>query len=365
MGSIRKLPSGRYQAQVWVTDPVTQKRRHPKKSFDREKDAKDWIREMEASPATAQGTVADMLDRYMNRAEGFEPSTRRVNTNMAKYLAGLHDVALEDLNVARVEAHFAGLIRSGGRKGQGLAPSTAQRAYKVLRAAVKNDVRLGYLPRNVIEGVRLAPVPKSKPQAVSSEDIGKFLAELTVWPMLEAFVLLGATSGMRRQELCAITWDKVTAEWDDEAGEWVDATVLVDQAWAKDENLVQYLKPTKTHDVRVLSIDSDTYALLETMRQPSGWVFSDDGGKTAWDLDVATQRVIKTAARVGVKATIRGLRHSVATYLLSEGMSAVAVAHRLGHANPAMTLNVYAEHLPSDDREAAEKMARRLKRDAE
>jgi integrase len=48
------------------------------------------------------------------------------------------------------------------------------------------------------------------------------------------------------------------------------------------------------------------------------------------------------------------LRHSVASILLSSGHSLRAVSQRLGHANPALTLKVYAHRLPGDDGKLAD-----------
>ncbi len=52
------------------------------------------------------------------------------------------------------------------------------------------------------------------------------------------------------------------------------------------------------------------------------------------------------------------LRHSVASLLLSKGHSLRAVSQRLGHANPTMTLRVYAHCMPNDDAQLAEGLAR-------
>jgi integrase len=48
--------------------------------------------------------------------------------------------------------------------------------------------------------------------------------------------------------------------------------------------------------------------------------------------------------------------HCVATRMLSTGADVRTVAGRLGHANPSVTLNVYAQLLQSD-RRAAEDLA--------
>jgi integrase len=55
-----------------------------------------------------------------------------------------------------------------------------------------------------------------------------------------------------------------------------------------------------------------------------------------------------TAARKFPKVTFGGLRHTHASALLASGIDVVKASHRLGHASPKVTLQVYA-HLVSDD----------------
>lgn len=58
--------------------------------------------------------------------------------------------------------------------------------------------------------------------------------------------------------------------------------------------------------------------------------------------------------------TLHDLRHTHATLLLSDGVPIAAVAARLGHADPSITLGVYAHALPADDARAAEAAERLL-----
>ncbi len=54
---------------------------------------------------------------------------------------------------------------------------------------------------------------------------------------------------------------------------------------------------------------------------------------------------------------LHDLRHYVATRLLASGIDVRTVAGRLGHRNPATTLNVYAHFVPEADEEAASALA--------
>lgn len=52
------------------------------------------------------------------------------------------------------------------------------------------------------------------------------------------------------------------------------------------------------------------------------------------------------------------LRHSHATVLLRLGVPVHVVAKRLGHRDPSVTLNVYADAIPDDDDRAVDTFAR-------
>lgn len=57
---------------------------------------------------------------------------------------------------------------------------------------------------------------------------------------------------------------------------------------------------------------------------------------------------------------LHDLRHTSATLLIAEGTDIETVAHRLGHNDPSVTLNVYGHALPAKDKEAADTLARVL-----
>ncbi len=53
------------------------------------------------------------------------------------------------------------------------------------------------------------------------------------------------------------------------------------------------------------------------------------------------------------KVTFHALRHSHASALIAAGLDVVAVSRRLGHASPALTLNIYSHLFENKDDQAA------------
>jgi integrase len=95
--------------------------------------------------------------------------------------------------------------------------------------------------------------------------------------------------------------------------------------------------------------------------EPDDLLFTDiDGGpmhpmnySNAWK---------NCAASIGFPAlTYHCLRHTHASQLIGAGIDVVKIAHRLGHASPTVTLNVYAHLFDKDDSAAAEAINAALK----
>ena len=60
---------------------------------------------------------------------------------------------------------------------------------------------------------------------------------------------------------------------------------------------------------------------------------------------------MRSAGLSGV--SLHSLRHSHASELLSQGAPITAVAERLGHASPNVTLGIYCHPLPADNQATA------------
>jgi integrase len=64
------------------------------------------------------------------------------------------------------------------------------------------------------------------------------------------------------------------------------------------------------------------------------------------------------ANTIGLETTaLHSCRHAVATTMLSAGVDPRTVADHLGHASPAVTLDVYSAAVPARSRAAVEALA--------
>lgn len=75
--------------------------------------------------------------------------------------------------------------------------------------------------------------------------------------------------------------------------------------------------------------------------------------------DFVTRTFASLTARSPLpRLKLHELRHTHATLLLRDGVPVHVVAKRLGHKDPSVTLNTYADAIPDDDDRAVETFAR-------
>ena len=81
-----------------------------------------------------------------------------------------------------------------------------------------------------------------------------------------------------------------------------------------------------------------------------GFVFSDDGGVTAWKPNRVTKAFVRHRRAAGLREfRLHDLRHFMATEMLHAGIPLPVVARRLDHQRPSTTLNCYAQAVPGAD----------------
>ena len=90
---------------------------------------------------------------------------------------------------------------------------------------------------------------------------------------------------------------------------------------------------------------SDYANLGLVFAQPNGQLYSPDR------VGARVKECLVAAGLAGV--SLHSLRHSHASELLSQGAPITAVAERLGHASPNITLGIYSHALPADNQAAA------------
>jgi len=312
-------------------------------------------------------TVAEWLDEWLEAHKvELKPSTvysyRQKVACLKAVLGGEQVQALSPMMLTKA---FAKLSESGGHEGKPLSPRSVQYARAVLRKALNDAVTERLIPLNPVVGSK---APKSvKPQHVTwtgGQQRG-FLAavEDTRWAIVWTLAL---ATGMRRGELCALDWAHV---------DLTKGLILVERS-ATQLGQEVVTTDTKNHESRSVALDPHACGALRAWRtrqaaerlewgpaytNPDDLVFTWENGARVLP-DYLTKQFLKEQKGIeGLpRMTLHGTRHTHATTLLREGVPVHIVSKRLGHKDPSVTLNVYADAIPKDDDRAVEIYAKAI-----
>ena len=369
-GSMRQRGSDSWQLRVHARrDPLTGRKRYIARTFrgtkrEAAKALAALIVDADrlAPHAARKGSVEDLLREWLEHASSsFSPltvSTTRQYMETA-IIPGIGAIPVSKLTPADLDRFYRQLLKYGAGHGP-YAPATIRRVHGIVRRALTQGVRWGWISHNPAIDASPPRVPANEISPPTPEELARlFRLARDTDPSLATFILLAASTGARRGELIALRWRDVDLEHGllrIERGIVLAHGHLVEQG-------------TKTHQSRRVTLDPDTVAALLDHKHaseanasatgsaltPDSFVFTNaPDGSSPWRPDSTSRAFRVLCSRAGVSdVRLHDLRHYVATRLLTAGIDVRTVAGRLGHRNPATTLNVYAHFVPETDSEAA------------
>lgn len=221
------------------------------------------------------------------------------------------------------------------------------------------------------------------------EQTDRFLAVTeTAGPQLAALYQLAIDAGMRKSELIGLRWSDVL--FDSQQVRVAQQLIKGPQRRGGATIREPLFDAPKSGKARIIDISPKTMGLLRThkahqaelkMKHRLTYHDYDLVFAKEWDFAKPWNHVLRRndvlgdplqiignrefgglIKQAGVKRiTFHGLRHTSATLLLMIGQPVKVVSERLGHADPEITLRIYAHVLPGMQKEAATQLAELLK----
>jgi integrase len=340
MASIKKRPNGRWRARY-----RDGKGKEPTKTFDRKTDAQDWLDQQTAalvtgqyvSPRAGKETFRAYAEEWRGRQLHRERTAETFESILRLHLyPTLGAMPLDSIRKSTVQT----LVKSWAAKAE---PTTVETRHTVLAMVMKAAVGDRRIHESPCAGVKL-PAKKARSALVpiTTEIVVAMAAAMS--EHLQAFVTVGAGTGMRRSELCGLTVDRV---------DFLRKTIRVDRQLAKGSgDEPTWCEPKTVASDRLIPVaDVVIKALAAHMKDypthRSGLIFTSAIGTplrpstlwTAWH---------RAAKAVGTDATPHDLRHYYASVQIRGGQSIKVLQALLGHKSATETLDTYG-HLMGDE----------------
>jgi len=268
-------------------------------------------------------------------------------------VAGLGDIWLQKLTPQQVQSFLTKKLADG------LSPKYVREMLGVLRLALNNAVKWGYLSRNVCELVTRPRVPKHEIAPLTLEQARRFRQHIQ-GHRYEVLITMAVVTGMRRGELLSLRWSDIDFQ----------------------RNILQVLhtvdrfaghgyvegEPKSAAGVRSIRLPAFLVDMLKQHRaeqlvrksrvkiwEERDLVFPNSRGGYLHPnhLGEAFRTLLEQAGLPAIR--FHDLRHSAATILLSMGVNIKVIQEMLGHSDISITLRVYGHLLPSMQQEAVDK----------
>jgi integrase len=326
-----------------------------------------------------QITVSEYLDTWIqSHAMQIKPRSLTDYKNCIRlYIRPrIGRMRLQAVRPATITRLYHDMLTSGGHDGGQLAVSTVIHTHAILRKAFHDAVIVDELiPSNPVERAKRPKSPPDAPGTVWSPAQLRTFLTAARHHRLFAYYHVAAYTGARRGELLNLRWSDV-----DLSGKKI--TIAGSAAIIEGERIEG---TTKSGRSRTVTIDDETVSVLKEHHKAQAadrlltgesWRGADNACVfvTGWGEPIYPDtvgwlmtKIIRTHnnPKEGPKpaeplphARVHDLRHIHATTLLLAGVPVHVVAARLGHADPAITLRVYAHVINAAETAAADVFAR-------
>lgn len=335
--------------------------------------------EQKTRAPTAKMTVAEYLDYWLEHYAA--QLAKRTAENYAEYVRyyikpHIGSVPLDKLTRHQIQSFYAELEKNGRRKvpaadsarqaakpnpwGAGLSPTTVFNIHRVFKGALKQAVIWEFVSKNPADGVK-PPQPDEREHRILSVEELALVLSAAAETQIFLPVLLGWSVGLRRGEICGLRWQDVDLKNGIAAIRHTLVRVSTGNLIFKPPKTKSGRRSVKLAALLVEALTREGEKLRECRRvlgssyNPHNLVVCRANGSPVNPTTIYQQFQTLLERLELPRIAIHDLRHTHATHLLQQGINVKVVAERLGHADPGITLRVYAHVLQSMQAEAADR----------
>jgi ATP-dependent helicase/nuclease subunit A len=331
------------------------------KTFNTREEAKKGEREFLSNldkgiKPTSNISFVEYGQRYIDSLDGISPRTKHSYQQKFEYL----------------KPHFKGKIKSFNnddikealktiKAEHNLSNRSMNHIFKIMKR-IFQQAHLNNLIEKDMSGTFLKTtgyrIDKVKPKVLTLDEQNRFIKYLSdrqdkklkdnsfsLFAKQEyIFGLVALATGMRRGELSALSWENID----------LDAKTINVKLAVSYCNKQEVLGKPKTHaGIRLVALDDFTCSELRKYKlflrtyfmsaSLNSWIFPKHDGLTRTPVTSWCQRISKVFKALDIKHSLHSLRHTHASNMLTNNYPLIQLSHRLGHADPSITLSIYAK----------------------
>lgn len=356
----RRTGKGLTRYELFTTvgdDPTTGKRRHVRRRFRTEREARDALAEVlhEASKGTFVArkklTVAEAVDDFIAARHNLRAtSLSKLTYDLGVLKQFYGDMSLQQLTKAHIDRMVTTLIAGGtttpnGRKRKAWGSRSVNKVIVATARLLEDAHRQGHVPRNVAAHVNRVASTHQSLDTFTQTEVQRLLAALKDDRLAHAWHL--ALSGLRRGEIAGLRWSDV----DFDSATLTIANNRVSAGGRSVEN-----DPKSFTSRRTLPLPERLVVALRDARErqrqeraeagsaygSGAYVVSNEVGDP-YSPAVLSRYWRDTLAGVGMRhLKLHGARHTAATLMHLEGVPVAVIAAWIGHKDASLTMKLYA-----------------------
>ena len=337
---------------------VTKTRRVTGTYTEATKQLRSFIVEIEGGVAGAKlgVTFADECERFLaaRRASGNYSANRMAGLEAGLKAACMHlgHADFAEVTPRMIDQMVAAMRAGDSLSGKPLSGTYTKSVVKQVSLVYKQAIKEGRLARNPCDGCSVPKRDTAPRAAMRESELKAFVAELDATDEHDFAWRLAATLGLRRGEICGLSWGDVDLD---------ERTVAVAHSFDRAGNLKS---PKTGAGRRTLPLTEENAAAFAAhwsaqiargirVRDKDPVVVTESGTRVAPDL-LSKWWARDRKALGAEKFTIHELRHSYLTALARAGVHPKVMQELAGHANSQITMDIYTHVDMTGKRAAAE-----------
>lgn len=333
MAKAKKLPSGSWRVNQYVGKDADGKRVYKSFTADSKKEAEfmaaEYVMHNKSTWSVEEMTLGEALDRYIDsKSNILSPSTIRSYKSIRENrLKAIIDTPLTKLTREMVQ-------KAINTEALTHTPKTVKNIHGLLSATLREyypDLNLTTtLPARIRNDIYIP----------TADEVNIIIKETADNADLHLAILLASCLGLRRSEICALTWDDI---------DFRSSTISITKALVMDSDRNWVTKPPKSYSGnRKIPIPDVVKVELQKYKRPSGKLINSAPNNISDNFCRLLKRLEIPHFR------FHDLRHYNASVMLALNIPDKYAMEIMGHATNNMLKTVYQHTMEDKQREVAQ-----------